>query len=456
MQSTSEFDLAEFDWKPQPQAASFVLSKVESACAKSPWLSAWRKRLLEETGTRLIDWLDHITIATDDELESSGFVADVQGVYENSLGIFPKILVVPQSDSQQIRLGLKVERLKDFLDVHTESICSEHRIGDNVSQVQLAELTMEDGTEICVVERHGSQSMRADDQHPLSDDAASEIEPTLQSFRLRCRDYSQPDLVFQDAVERFQKAAAVLGQSHACDLFFRAEREYWQSRNQAARAQQARQQALGLGWANHDHHTYRCSRKYFKPLVEFLELTGFECRERFYAGKDAGWGAQVLEHRQCGIIIFADVDLSEEEVFGDFAHEGLSPNPTLGTVGLWCELHGDSFGAAGMHHLECQFDFTAATRQLAECGIQSMAPFTDFPYLKQAFTLGETWQVPNERIRELVDRGVLTDEQAERLEQDGVIGSHLEILERNDGFKGFNQSGISHIIRETNPSTLRK
>ena len=28
---------------------------------------------------------------------------------------------------------------------------------------------------------------------------------------------------------------------------------------------------------------------------------------------------------------------------------------------------------------------------------------------------------------------------------------HLEILERNDGYKGFNQTGISEIIRETDP-----
>jgi hypothetical protein len=33
----------------------------------------------------------------------------------------------------------------------------------------------------------------------------------------------------------------------------------------------------------------------------------------------------------------------------------------------------------------------------------------------------------------------------------GAIGSHLENLERNDGYKGFNQTGVSDIIARTDP-----
>ena len=35
--------------------------------------------------------------------------------------------------------------------------------------------------------------------------------------------------------------------------------------------------------------------------------------------------------------------------------------------------------------------------------------------------------------------------------EQGTIGSHLENLERNDGFKGFNQTGVSEIIAATDP-----
>ena len=102
---------------------------------------------------------------------------------------------------------------------------------------------------------------------------------------------------------------------------------------------------------------------------------------------------------------------------------------SLGTVGLWCRLHGEAFLQAGMHHLECRFDFHAARTQLGAAGIGQMEPFTNLPYLKQAFTRDE----------------------ADRFRRSGAIGSHLEILERNEGYKGFNRAGINEIIRDTDP-----
>ena len=48
--------------------------------------------------------------------------------------------------------------------------------------------------------------------------------------------------------------------------------------------------AARLGWANHDHHTFRCSRRYFPDLVRFMENLGLAKRERVYAGAEAGWG----------------------------------------------------------------------------------------------------------------------------------------------------------------------
>src|SRR5262249_43297094 len=93
----------------------------------------------------------------------------------------------------------------------------------------------------------------------------------------------------------------------ACHLVFEAERDYWQSRNRAAQVQKARQDRLGLGWANHDHHTFRCSRRFFPRVIGMFERLGFLLRERFHAGEHAGWGAQILEHPTTGIVIFADL-----------------------------------------------------------------------------------------------------------------------------------------------------
>jgi hypothetical protein len=271
----------------------------------------------------------------------------------------------------------------------------------------------------------------------------------LEAFRARRRNFENDAEGFWHAVNLIDSSR--LSTDFKCAFWFEAEREYWQRRNHAAQVQKARQDRLGLGWGNHDHHTYRSSREHFAGLVAVWEKLGFQCRERFYAGREAGWGAQVMEQPYAGIITFNDVDLSPEELMGDFSHEGLAPRDQLGTVGLWCALHGEAFLQAGMHHLEAQFDFDALREQLQEEGVKTMKPFTDFPFLRQAFTEGERWKVSEARIKGLLARHQITPAQAEDFRTHGAIGSHLENLERNEGFKGFNQTGVSEIIAATDP-----
>ncbi len=238
----------------------------------------------------------------------------------------------------------------------------------------------------------------------------------------------------------------------ACHLVFEVERDYWQSRNRAARVQKARQDRLGLGWANHDHHTFRCSRRFFPRIIAMFETLGFKLRERFHAGADAGWGAQVLEHPITGVVIFADLDLAPEEAETDFAHQPLADLPRPRTVGLWVGLHGESILEAGMHHLEAQFDFEGLRQGLKDEGnIDTMKPFSDFPFLRQAFTAGERWSVDRRRADNLLASGWIDADQHARFLREGTIGSHLENLQRREGYKGFNQQAVSAIITATDP-----
>jgi hypothetical protein len=216
--------------------------------------------------------------------------------------------------------------------------------------------------------------------------------------------------------------------------------------------QKARQDRLGLGWANHDHHTFRSSRRLFPRLIKLFEKLGFELRERFHAGQDAGWGAQVLEHPTTGVVIFADLDLAPEEASHDFAHHALADLPRPNTVGLWVGLHGESILEAGMHHLEAQFDFDGLKTGLkTEAGIDVMKPFSDFPFLRQAFTAGERWHVAQARADRLLALGWIDAGQRDRFLREGAIGSHLENLQRREGYKGFNQQAVSTIIVATDP-----
>jgi len=149
--------------------------------------------------------------------------------------------------------------------------------------------------------------------------------------------------------------------------------------------------------------------------------------------------------------VFADVDLAPEEVSSDFSRELLLPRGELGTIGLWCALHGESILGAGLHHLAGRFDFDAATAGLEGWGVKTLHPFSDFSYLRQAFTQGERWAVDTGRLEQLAAAGLIDEKQRARFAEQGAMGSHLENIQRGEGFKGFNQTAVSDIIRRTDP-----
>src|SRR5439155_12509528 len=111
-----------------------------------------------------------------------------------------------------------------------------------------------------------------------------------------------------------------------------------------------------------------------------------------------------------------------EETDIDFSRQAL-PTPTkAGTIGLWVGLHGESFLSAGMHHLECRFDYNLLREQLAAEGVGTMKPFSDFPFLKQAFTEGERWPVRGERAERLLHAGLIDENQFRQFLREGAIG----------------------------------
>ncbi|MBK7406285.1 MAG: hypothetical protein IPJ41_17180 [Phycisphaerales bacterium] len=440
----------EFHWEPQPEAQRLVDELLESFLKACPEGARLAERMKSETGTRFKDWVDFIEVqggmALRQRLSSVGFSHEpMPGAPEHFThrgAIFPSILV---SADGPIRVGIKVDSLSD--------VCAANAVdntrragGEPGSRFRWGQIFVSPGAELWAVERHGYRGFA-----PVEDPLAVRLEAQRQYDRLRRRQrqFETDDEGFARLDELLDESIAMIGVDWACDLFFAAEREYWMRRNRAARAQKSRQDVLGLGWANHDHHTFRCSRRNYTRVIAVLEKLGFRLRERFYAGREAGWGAQVLEQPVTGITIFADVDMEAEELSGDFAHTPLAEREELGTIGLWIALHGESLLQAGMHHLECQFDWHALREQLLREGVNTMQPFTTFSYLRQAFTEGEWWRVEESRLARLVERGQLTPDQAAFIREGGAIGSHLENLERNDGFKGFNQQGVSDIIERT-------
>ncbi|MEP6760120.1 MAG: hypothetical protein ABJA93_01990 [Sporichthyaceae bacterium] len=434
-----------FEWTTHPEAEALVDGLVTEAIEASRQVRILADRLATETSTRLVDWLDHVAAPTSPEaLTAAGFAEQVDGVWRHPSAQLPA--VVPLSGSG---LALRVDDAAAFAAAHGGAGVD----GAPLSGLRRAVVSGPDAPVwVAGVERRSWTSGVTPEE--TSDDrvAAGVRARALWAERPRGFDV---DSGLGEAASRAARLVELVGVDLAASHAMEVERAFWQRRNSAAVVQHARQDRLGLGWGNNDHHTFRSSRSAFRSLLDVLQALGFSLRERFHAGAEAGWGAQVLEQPGAGLVVFADVDLEPAEFDVDFAQADLTETQRLGTVGLWCALHGESMLAAGMHHLEGQFDFDRLREDLAGRGIAHMAPFSDFPHLRQAFTIAERWPVARERLDVLVAAGLLEPGQAEEFAVRGAAGSHLENLARRGGFKGFNQRNVSTTMRATDPRVLR-
>jgi hypothetical protein len=445
-----------FHWERHPAAEALQVVLLNKALNKNSFLSSLDRDLHRLTSTRVFDWIDHFAVVYSDQVAGSLVEREFERedvpsegiVYYHPGALLPRIVLTKNTAKTPLAVFIKVDYVADFLQVHALSLPIQ---GSLFSGYRRALISSENQVECWVCERRGTRTLL-----PVSE-ALPYLERYLtarEKWQTRIRRHEDEDYIMNVLLDLVDELVGLVGMDMAAHIIMEGERAYWQSRNSAGQIQKARQDRLGMGWANHDHHTFRSSRRHFPNLVRLFETVGFHCREKFYAGAEAGWGAQVMENPRSGHVLFLDLDLATEELHLDFAHQRLADLDRLGTVGLWCALHGDSILQAGMHHLEAQFNFDDLTQDLSRQGIESMPAFSNFSYLKQAFTKGEVWPVETARVHALVEKKLLSLEEADRFKSQGALGSHLENLQRREGYKGFNQKNVSDIIKRTDPRAI--
>jgi hypothetical protein len=445
-----------FDWPLCYEAERLMLERIDAFLERNRFAKSLAARMSNETGTLMIDWVDYLVVPAAEEStwRAAGLVNDP--LDETSAG--GKTLWHPEAMFPRVRLdatlrpaefprvlAIHPENLADFIAAHQ---LAEKPEGEPLSRFRRVVVSEENGARFEAIERRGYRGYLP---APLRSGEKESLQQAIQLWGTHRRNDATDAEGFREAHALIERIVGLVGRDLACHVVFAGERTFWQSRNRAAQVQKSRQDKLGLGWGNHDHHTFRSSREHFVDLMRALEVLGFERRERYYTGAQAGWGAQILEQPVEGVVAFCDVDLLPEDTEIDFSRQPLAPARKLGTIGLWVGLHGESFLQAGMHHLECRFDYELLREQLAGLNVNTMKPFSDLPFLKQAFTEGERWPVRRERAEKLLRAGLIDEAQFNQFITEGAIGSHLENLQRKGGFKGFNQKSVSVIIEATDP-----
>src|SRR5215216_152219 len=92
----------DFVWNTQPEAARWVTRALDALMARNPLIQKLSYQLLEFTGTRLVDWIDHLALSEQDslglisELADVGYAAAPQGdrmIWTHARGMFPPIIV---------------------------------------------------------------------------------------------------------------------------------------------------------------------------------------------------------------------------------------------------------------------------------------------------------------------------------------------------------------------------
>src|SRR5205085_10313424 len=111
--------LEAFAWSPQPAAFAFVTSLCDDFLNRCPSAASLAQRMRDETGTRFVDWVDHIRLNRRDpraqQLNSVGYQVSGEGdgytILSNETGMFPPILVW----DDVLTVAIKVESVVDFL-----------------------------------------------------------------------------------------------------------------------------------------------------------------------------------------------------------------------------------------------------------------------------------------------------------------------------------------------------
>ena len=117
----------QFDWPLCYEAENFLLERIDAFLNENSFARILSERMMNETGTLFLDWVDHLVLPSADEakLRETGFLEDPLGENWQNLkalwhpeAMLPRVLVAPQDLKHPSVLAIRPEFVAEFAAIH--------------------------------------------------------------------------------------------------------------------------------------------------------------------------------------------------------------------------------------------------------------------------------------------------------------------------------------------------
>jgi len=429
------------------KAAAYVHSALAEALLKTPAAQRFHERLLELCAVRLIDILDHLVSPGEDAaFVDAGWRLIAPGLWRHPSGGFPDIIA-----GAEPCIAFRVE----FIDAFVKATGLEAAVeGARHGRFRRATAFVGAGVRFVAVERRGWAGY---DDANSSERKLRRAQLHQQIFRSRRRQFRDVEGGFSHTERLVDAAVADLGAPWACDLFMRAEREFWASRCDAGQVQSRRQMHAGVGWSNFDHGACCSSREHVHAAARILAKLG--CKDQETLSRDDGVAAMAFTMSPArGPALLLEVDLAaHEDAFNDDG-PSLSPLTWHRRAGLWCALHGESLLEGGLARVAGRYDQALLRRHLAHNGIETISVPEGDARLRQELAPGGLLAVSPIRVNHLERAGYLSRTRGDHLRLNGAVATHLQSVHRAGGCQAFELPGEAsqHDVAPVQTAEVRR
>jgi hypothetical protein len=384
-------------------SAREVLDNIYDALmSRAPAISTLGELVLEGCAIRLTDMVEHVVAPLDTELCGSlGWSRSDQSVWRHKDGL-PDLTA--GNASAIVFRTQTLDRLAEIadLDMQPEYV--------PFAPNRFALLASESGVHFKFVERCGSPGPQMD---AVDARLTRRGRLHLQEFRVRRRHFRSASAGLSYAERLIDAAIGDLGADWACDLFMRAEREYWTRRCDAGAVMARLQEQCGFGFSNVDAHVYETSRDHLSAVLRIFGKLGYTVDACVQEDKATApcRSMLVLYQPMLRLRILVDVDLAADEALGTVR----APTPAIfaGAAAFWCALHGESLLEGGMSGVIARYDCEGLLAKLLANGLRDLHVSSD--PISYVLALGADRPVDRRRIKALASAGYIDNMRAERL-----------------------------------------